>query len=290
MFKLEFYMNQKTLSLILGIVTILCWGSLATFGNLLLHLPPFYVLGISFLIGAVPALLKPREMFPAWRILLLGVVGYFGYHFFLFYAFRFAPAIEANLINYLWPVIMVILTPVFFPGVKLKNYHIAGAILSVIGSVFLVTGKGADLRMENMIGYLLALLAAITWPLYSIGKKKMPATSVWAIGSFCLLSGILCLLTHAILEPAVVLQAEDAWKLFLMGIGPFGLAFYTWDAALRMGDSRILGALAYLTPVISTLGLILFTGQQMENSTFIAMILIIGGASSGLLDFLPSRR
>lgn len=289
-FKLQFYMTQKQLSLILGIITIICWGSLATFGNLLIHLPPFYVLGVTFLIGSIPAFFRFREMFPHWKILLIGVMGYFGYHFFLFYAFRFAPAIEANLINYLWPVIMVILTPVFFPEQKLRIYHFIGAALSIIGSVFLVAGKGGELKSENIIGYLLAFGAALTWPLYSIGKKKLPSTSVWAIGSFCFISGILCFITHALIEPRVVLQAHDAWMLFFMGIGPFGIAFYCWDVALRLGDARVMGALAYLTPVLSTLGLIFFAGQEVVTTTFIAMILIIGGASAGLLDFFPLKR
>jgi drug/metabolite transporter (DMT)-like permease len=283
-------MNQKTKSLFLGIITIICWGSLATFGNLLIHLPPFYVLGVVFIMGSIPAWFKPKEMFPSLKILLLGVGGYFGYHFFLFYAFRYAPAIEANLINYLWPVIMVILTPVFFRDTKLKIYHIVGAVLSIIGSVFLVFGKGGELKEENILGYVLAFLAALTWPLYSIGKKKMPATSVWAIGSFCLVSGLLCFVVHMAIEPRVVLQFEDAWKLFLMGVGPFGIAFYCWDVALRFGDSRVMGALAYLTPVLSTLGLVIFAGQEIKSTTFIAMILIIGGASAGLLDFFPSKR
>jgi drug/metabolite transporter (DMT)-like permease len=283
-------MDLKKQSLILGIITILCWGSLATFGNLLLHLPPFYLLGVVFIMGSVPAWFRPKEMFPSWKILLLGSAGYFGYHFFLFYAFRYAPAIEANLINYLWPVIMVILSPVFFPEQKLKTYHIVGAVLSVIGSVVLVFGKGGELRMENIIGYILALLAAITWPLYSIGKKKMPATSPWAIGSFCLVSGILSFITHSLIEPPVSLVFHDAWKLILMGVGPFGIAFYCWDVALKNGDSRVMGALAYLTPVISTIGLVVFAGQEMVSTTFVAMLLIIGGASAGLLDFLPARR
>lgn len=283
-------MDQKTKSLLLGILTIVCWGSLATLGNLLIHLPPFYVLGITFLIGSIPAWFRPKEMFPDWRILLWGVGGYFGYHFFLFYAFRFAPAVEANLINYLWPVIMVIVSPVFFPDQKLKIYHFIGAVLAVVGSVFLVLGKGGELRSENIIGYLLAFGAALTWPLYSIGKKKMAPTSVWAIGGFCLVSGLLCMATHYSIEPRVVLQSHDLWKLLIMGLGPFGVAFYSWDLALRFGDSKVMGALAYLTPVLSTLGLVLFAGQTMISTTIVAMVLIIGGASVGLLDFLPSKR
>ena len=283
-------MNQKTQSLLLGIVTICCWGSLATFGNLLIHLPPFYVLGIVFLIGSIPSWFKPKEFFPAPKILLWGVMGYFGYHFFLFYSFRFAPAIEANLINYLWPVIMVILASVIYPEKKLKVYHIIGAALSVLGSVLLISGKGADLKWENMLGYFLAFCAALTWPIYSIGKKKMPATSIWAVGSFCLVSSLLCFLTHFLLGPRVVLQTKDLWVLVAMGIGPFGIAFYCWDLALRKGDARVIGALAYLTPVLSTLGLVLFADQEMVPTTFYSMLLIIGGAGMGLLDFFPVKR
>lgn len=283
-------MNQKTQSLIFGVITILCWGSLATFGKLLIHLPPFYVLGACFLIGSLPAFAKPREMFPDFKILLWGAGGYFGYHFLLFYAFRYAPAIEANLINYLWPVIMVIITPIFFPDQKLRWYHIAGAALAVIGSVFLVFGKGGELKSEYLTGYLLALGAAFSWPIYSVGKKKMRPTTVWAIGGFCSVSGVLCFLTHMWLEPRVVLQPEDLWKLIIMGLGPFGLAFYCWDIALRMGDSRVIGALAYLTPVISTIGLVIFASELLVFNTLVAIVLIIGGASAGLLDFLPSKR
>jgi drug/metabolite transporter (DMT)-like permease len=283
-------MTQKHLSVVLAALTILCWGSLATFGNLLIHLPPFYTLGVTFLIGSLPAFFRPKKMFPHWRILLVGVSGFFGYHFFLFYAFRFAPAIEANLINYLWPMFLVMMTPLFFHDQKLKVYHFVGALLSVIGCVVLVAGKGGELKTQHLSGYLLAFGAALCWPLYSITKKKLPPTPVWAIGSFCLVSGVLSLMTHFWLEPRVVLRPQDPLLLFLMGIGPFGLAFYCWDLALRLGDSRVIGALSYLTPVLSTLGLIFFADQEINSTSFLAMLLIIFGASSGLLDFFPLKR
>lgn len=124
-------MNRSTQSLILGLTAILCWASLATLGNLLIHLPPFYILAVAFTIGALPALRKPTLMFTNWRVSCFGILGYFAYHFFLFYSFRFAPAIEANLINYLWPMILVLLTPVFFRDTKLKFYHFIGAESSV---------------------------------------------------------------------------------------------------------------------------------------------------------------
>lgn len=282
-------MKQSTQSLLLGLLAILCWGSLATLGNLLIHLPPFYVLGVTFILGSMPSWIKPRELFVDWKISAWGVFGYFAYHFFLFYSFRFAPAVEANLINYLWPMIMVLLTPVFFKAMKLKLYHFVGAALAAIGCAVLVSGKGADLKLEYIQGYMLAFLAALTWPLYSIVKKKMRPTSLYSVGGFCLGAGIFSLITHALIEPHVVLQMHDAWILLLMGVGPFGIAFYAWDMAMSKGDTRVIGALSYLTPVLSTLGLVLFAGQSLNFSSSVAMVLIIGGASSGLLDFLPSK-
>ena len=282
-------MKQSTHSFLLGLLAIVCWGSLATLGNLVIHLPPFYVLGVTFLLGSLPAWMKPKELFPDFKTSVWGITGYFAYHFFLFYSFRFAPVIEANLINYLWPMILVILTPVFFKNQSLRWYHFFGAALAAAGCGVLVWSKGADLKLENFTGYLLALGAAITWPVYSIVKKKMGASTVWSVGGFCLGAGVLCLITHTVIEPRVVLQWHDARIILLMGIGPFGIAFYAWDRAMAKGDTRVIGALSYLTPVLSTLSLVLFAGQSLNLNTSIAMVLIIGGASSGLLDFITKK-
>lgn len=282
-------MKPSTQSVLLGLLAIVCWASLATLGNLVIHLPPFYVLGVTFLLGSLPAWRRPKELFVNWRVSLWGIAGYFLYHFFLFYSFRFAPAIEANLINYLWPMIMVLLTPLFFQETNLKWFHLVGSALAATGCAVLVWSKGADLKFENITGYGLAFLAALTWPVFSLGKKKMPSTPVYSIGGFCIGAGILSCITHALIEPRVVLQMHDAWILIVMGIGPFGIAFYAWDQSLSRGDTRVIGALSYLTPVLSTLGLVLFAGQTLQFGTAVAMILIITGASSGLLDFLPSK-
>jgi drug/metabolite transporter (DMT)-like permease len=148
-------------------------------------------------------------------------------------------------------------------------------------------GEGGAFKIEYGKGYFFALLAAFSWPLYSLTKKRLPLVPLRTIGGFCIGAGVLSLITHFWLEPRVVLQWPDAWKILLMGLGPFGLAFYTWDLAMTKGDGRLLGALAYLTPVLSTTGLVFFTDQELSSSTILAMLLIIGGASSGLLDFLP---
>jgi drug/metabolite transporter (DMT)-like permease len=283
-------MGQKNLSLVLAFLTISLWASLATFGKLLLHLPPFYILGAAFMIGSLPGFFHPREMFPSIKTLGWGVFGYFGYHFCLFYAFRHAPVLEANLLNYLWPVILVLISPLFFKEFKIKIHHIFGGVLSILGCFILVTGFSFDFKTEHLFGYLLALSAAFIWPIFSLGKKRLPQTSIWTIAGFCFISGLLCFFTHFLIEPRVVLQWHDAWKILVMGIGPFGIAFYTWDIALKYGDSRIIGALSYLTPVLSTFGLVMFTNEDLKSATLMAMFLIMSGSSLGVLDIFPRKR
>src|SRR5439155_282145 len=81
-------------------------------GVRLRHVPPFFLVGTALLLGATSGArgIRVRGLRPA--VLLLGVYGLFAYHFCLFLALRLAPPIEANLINYLWPLLIVVLSPV----------------------------------------------------------------------------------------------------------------------------------------------------------------------------------
>jgi len=282
-------MNLQKQSLLLGLVTIFFWASLATLAKRLVHLPPFFILAVCFFMGSLPGFFKPKQMFPNVKTTLLGISGYFFYHFFLFYSFRFAPAIEVNLINYLWPILLVLFTPLFFKQSKLKRHHFVGGVLAIIGCFFLVMGEGIEFKTQHLKGYMLAFAAALTWPIYSLGKKKLPEVSVWAISGFCFGASLLAFMTHLLLEPHVVILSEYFFPLLLLGLGPFGLAFYTWDLALKKGDARLIGALSYLTPVLSTLGLVIFSQEELQGPTLMAMIFIVGGASTGLLDFLPQK-
>jgi hypothetical protein len=109
---------------------IALWASLASLGVSLTHIPPFLLTGITLIIGSVPAwpfvLRDPSAMAHSLRTLALGVYGLFAYHFLLFIALRHAPPVEANLVNYLWPLFIVVLAPVVLPGVALRCAACAG--------------------------------------------------------------------------------------------------------------------------------------------------------------------
>jgi drug/metabolite transporter (DMT)-like permease len=271
---------------------IALWVSVASLGVLLKHLPPFLLTGLSLLIGgllAVPQVLRDP---PQWRIplstLALGIYGLFGYHFMLFMALRLAPAVEANLINYLWPLLMVVLAPVLLKKMSLRPIHLGAALLGFGGAALAILGAANPVdalpspgSADRLAGYLAALAAAFMWSSYSLLTQRVAAFPTAAIGLFALVSGLLSLLCHWALEAPTSLSLRDGLLLALMGLGPLGGAFYLWDKALKLGDARQIGILSYLTPLGSTAMLILVTGRQWSWSIALAALMIMLAALLG---------
>jgi drug/metabolite transporter (DMT)-like permease len=265
---------------------IALWASLASLGVSLRHVPPFLLTGIALLVGsllALPFVLKDRRQ---WRIpastLLLGVYGLFGFHFLLFIALRHAPPVEANLVNYLWPLFMVVLAPLFLRGVKLRAMHVAAALLGFAGAAIAILGARTGSAGGGWAwGYLPALASAFIWASYSLLTKRVAPFPTAAIGLFGLVSGVLSLLCHWALEPSVALSGRDWALIAVMGLGPLGAAFFLWDKALKLGDARQIGVLSYLTPLGSTALLMLVSGRALSWSIGLAAAMIIGAAVLG---------
>ncbi|HVI75606.1 MAG TPA: EamA family transporter [Anaeromyxobacteraceae bacterium] len=274
-------MSPHRRAVLAALAAIALWGTLAALGISLRRVPPFLLVGAALVLGGACGLrrLSLRGLSP--KTLLLGVYGLFAYHFCLFLALRLAPAVEANLLNYLWPLLIVVLSPLLVPGTALRPRHVLGALLGFGGAALLVTGGRLGFAREGLAGYALAVAAAVIWSTFSLMTRRLGGFATSAVSAFCLVSGALALVCHAVFEPRYVFTARDALPLLAIGVGPMGAAFYLWDRALRDGDPRVVGTLAYLTPLLSTL-LIAASGQgRLAGASAAAMGLIVGGAVVG---------
>lgn len=262
-----------------ALMAIILWASLAVLGLALAHWPPFLLTGLSLLLGGLLSLPHWRQWRVPLRTLLLGVYGLFGFHFLLFMALRHAPPIEANLINYLWPLLIVLLTPLFLPGHRLRAVHVLAAVLGFAGAALAIVGGRQFSLQGSGVGFALAGCSALVWASYSLASRRVPPFPTAAVGGFCMVSAALALLCHGLWEPAVVWRTVDGVSLLLLGLGPMGAAFYLWDRALKQGDPRRIGVLANLTPLLSTVALHLWTGRPLSGQIGLAAVLISGAAS-----------
>ena len=265
---------------------IFLWASLASLATLLSNIPPFLLTGIGLIFGSLVSLPSLRSGITPWKIpvktLLIGVYGLFGYHFMLFLALQTAPAVEANLVNYLWPLLIVLLSPIFTKSLSLNFRYVLAAICGFAGAVLAITSGSSGFGFNSIeVGYFFALAAAVIWATYSLATTKVPRFPTPAIGLFALVSGVLAIGAHFLFEPAASISTSD-WLLLLgLGVGPLGGAFYLWDAALKIGDPRRIGLLAFLTPLLSTALLVVVSGNSLSWQLLVATGLIVGGALLG---------
>ena len=133
---------SRTRATAVGATAVLMWGVLALFTTLTGEVPPFLLTAIAFSIGGLLMICKwimrgddivshLRQPIGAW---VLGVVGLFGYHFLYFLALKSAPPVQAGLIAYLWPLLIVVFSALL-PGEKLCWFHVIGAISGLVGTV-----------------------------------------------------------------------------------------------------------------------------------------------------------
>ncbi len=268
---------------LLALGAIVLWASLAALGVALSHVPPFLLTGLGLLVGSLIALPLSRFDLRRWRVppstLALGIYGLFGFHFLLFIALRHAPPVQANLINYLWPLGIVVMAPLIVPGVRLGARHLIAALIGFAGAALAILGRaegGAGTAWAW--GYLPALGSAFIWATYSLLTQRVTPFPTAAIGGFAAASGALSLLCHAALEPSVALSARDGALIALLGLGPLGGAFFLWDAALKRGDARQIGVLSFLTPLLSTCTLLAVRGEWPGASVLVAAAMIVGAA------------
>ncbi|GJE37176.1 aromatic amino acid exporter YddG [Methylobacterium persicinum] len=270
----------------IGFGAILLWSLLALFTSASGGIPPFQLAAITFLIGgaagSIGVLLRPgragalRQPLSVW---LLGVGGLFGYHALYFTALRLAPPAEAGLVNYLWPLLIVLFSA-WLPGSRgLRPGHLLGAALGLAGVGVLFVGRDIAFAAAALPGYAAALAAAFVWAGYSVLSARAGAVPTEAVAGFCLATGGLSLLCHLALERTVWPQDPTSWAaIVLLGLGPVGAAFYLWDIGCKRGDVRLLGVAAYAAPLLSTLVLVAAGYAPARPALALSCLLIVAGA------------
>jgi drug/metabolite transporter (DMT)-like permease len=290
-------MARSTATLI-GFSAILMWSLLSLLTVLSGAVPPFQLAAMTFAIGgalgvatwpfrpgAAQALKQP------WQVWALGVGGLFGYHALFFFALRLAPPAEAQLVNYSWPL-FIVLGSALLPDERLKTHHVVGALVALCGAIVLFFGRGGiTFAAAYLPGFVCAFMAAVAWATYSVLSRRFAAVPTDAVAGFCLATSALAALAHLAFEQTHWPQTTGQWLAVAgLGIGPVGIAFYVWDVGMKQGDIRILGVASYLAPLLSTAYLVLAGFAQPSLSLALAAVLVAGGGVLAAKDMIARKR
>ncbi len=284
------YMNTspspQTRATLIGFVAIALWALLALLTAASGTMPPFQLAAICFGLaglGGIGVGLWRGTLAQAFiqppKVWALGIFGLFGYHFCYFTALRNAPVVEASLIAYLWPL-LIVLFAACLPEGKLHIRHFVGAMLGLLGAGLLITrSKGIDFDSGATLGYVMAGLCAIIWSSYSVLSRRFADTPTDVITGYCCVSALLALLCHLGFETTQWPETTLQWLAIVgLGLGPVGLAFFVWDHGMKQGNIALLGVLSYASPLFSTLLMIMAGFAEATWTVLVACAAITLGA------------
>jgi drug/metabolite transporter (DMT)-like permease len=284
---------------LIGFSAVLMWSFLSVLTVASGTMPPFQLAAVTFAIGggigAASFLFRPgaaAALRQRWQVWALGVGGLFGYHALYFMALRWAPPAEAQLLNYFWPLLIVLFSALL-PNERLRLHHIVGVLIALAGTIVLFSGRNwQDVQAAYFPGYAAAFVAAFVWAAFSVLSRRFETVPTDTVVGFCLATALLAALCHLAFETTVWPASLGQWlAIAVLGVAPVGLAFYAWDIGVKRGDIRVLGTGSYAAPILSTAYLVLAGYAPATLALGIAAILIaIGGLVAAKDLMFPDRQ
>lgn len=273
------------LALAMAIGALLIWSTLAVSVVSLSDLSPLLTTGIGLAVGGMIGLpWVPWRSIPV-RAVVVGGSAMFGYHALYFVSLQIADPVAANLLHYLWPLMIILFSPFLLKGTKLENRHLAAGVIGFVGACVCLA-PGFSMQGSVAVGLLIALLSAAVWAYYSVWSRQFPDISTAAVSLYCLIAGVASLVAYLALgiSPNVDwwhlggnLDAPTPTQWMTLGylaVGPLGGAFYLWDYAMKRGNPHQVALLAYAVPIASTIFVSLYLGRGMESATVAGALLV----------------
>lgn len=267
-------------------ILLLMWGSLAAISKLLLnnldsYQVLFYIYGIGVIAFFIIFLFKGKfRSISSWKfseIVLLLSCGTltFLYDFFYLKSLELIPAVEASMLNYLFPIFIVLLA-IPIHKEKLNLYKIISIAMGFMGTILLITkGDFANINFTNLKGDIFAVLAAVSWGLFTNLIKKnqkdmLVSTFLITIVAFVLSVGAMLSSSHLIIP-----QRTDFYGILWLSISNIVLGFFLYFRALKYSSASLIASFTFFTPFVSLVFIVILLGEKLTFMDCLAAILII---------------
>jgi drug/metabolite transporter (DMT)-like permease len=276
LYKPQLELNRYTLC---GFVAILLWSTtIAVIRSLTEQIGPITSATSIYLAGGFLSLIplsysrdRIAQIRTLSRLYLLGCGAIFVFYMLAIYlavglVSNRQQVLEVGLINYLWPA-FTLLFSVFLLGKNARFSLIPGTILGFVGA-FLVLTQGDSISWTsfstnvttNSWAYSLALMAAVSWGVYSNLSRRWGGTrSGNAVPFFMLATGLMLLFIRFFTPEQNLWTLRSVAEVLFMSLATF-FSYVFWDLAMRKGDMVLVAASSYFIPFFSTLVSSLYLG------------------------------
>lgn len=282
----------------LGCGSLVVWSFYAfVVSEVLISLPIFQTLFLMFFAGFLIMAVR-LTVTQRWRVIkkqplliwLVGIIGICGSDIAYITAVKYAPPAHVDFIDYLWPF-LVILFSSFLPKERFTWQHLIAGSLGFLGVFLMLSGGEGFLgfKPDYFWGYIFALTAAIIWSLYTIANRWFQEMPIEMVGMFCGVGALVSLVIHGSYETWVMPSVSQGVMVCMLGLSS-GVAYIFWSYGTQKGNIKLLGILAYFTPIIS-MSLLVSSGKEpMSIALVLACLLVISGVVVGSVDWSWLKR
>jgi drug/metabolite transporter (DMT)-like permease len=283
-------MKKQTKAYLYAAAAVLCWSTVGSAFKLALREVDFFNLLfwsvlVSLLVFVVFisakkqwSLIFKQNLREILSSALMGLINPFLYYFILFQAYDLLLAQEALTLNYLWPVVLVLLS---IPVLKQKIgfLSILAIMISFVGSFVIATGGNIlDFEFTNTYGVILAVLSTIIWAafwLVNVRDKRNETVKLFMnfVFGFIFVS-VYGIATNSIVFPSI----NGLIGVSYVGVFEMGITFFLWMMALSLSETTAkVSNLIYFAPFLSLIIVSITIGEEIKIATIIGLVLIIGG-------------
>ncbi|MEI8204332.1 MAG: DMT family transporter [Bacteroidota bacterium] len=281
--------NQKK-AYFFALLSVLCWSTVATaFKISLASIDYFQLLSWTSFISSIVLFfiliiqkklhylnkLSKKEVLLS---LLAGMLNPFLYYTILFKAYSILPAQEAMVLNYSWPLVLVLLSAPLLKQ-KLSSKVLIALLICFSGIIVIVThGDFAHFQLSNSTGDLLALGSSIIWAMYWIVNMKNPIDNVVKLFIGFTMGFILSFISNVLFSELILPDLNTLISVSYIGLFEMSLTFVLWLTALQYSASTAkVSRLVYLSPFMSLILIHFVLGEKIHWTSVIGLILIILG-------------
>lgn len=292
-------MTNKTKGTILVLVCIILWAMIpvaAKLGQSSLdnHQFLFWSSLISFACLFLTSIYKKtthkikKYSLKEWiSVITLGLLGTYIYYLFLYLGYKEAKGLEVLVVQYTWPILIVIFSLLILKE-KLKVRKSIAVMLGFIGVLLVLTkGDFSNIHIDNFEVILLVFLGASSFALFSVLSKKIHLEPIGVTSVYFLSATIASFFSMFYFSSFAIPSLNEWFPVLLNGILINGFSYLLWINALKLTEASYLAPFVFITPILSAIYLILFFNDPIESAYIIGLICVV---LAGLINSIKTKK